>query len=560
MARKSKRISTSTAEIKISNKIYKVAVYIRLSVDENRSGKESESLENQQAIIIDYMKNKADMQLYKVYRDNGETGSNFERNGFQDMMYDIYNGKVNCVIVKDLSRFGREYIEMGDYLEKIFPLIGVRFIAINDHYDNNVSAFDISVPIKNIVNTLYARDISKKQITSRRTKQMNGEFIGAYAPYGYLKSPEDKHKLIIDEEAAPIVKMIFEWKAEGIGDAAICRKLYDMNITPPGKYRYDKGIILDKRYANCHYWSTYTIKSILQREVYIGNLVQGRRKSHFYEGMPEERVSKEDWTVVENTHEPIITQELFDRVQDIISKTKKEYLSNIGKYDKISNNNNIFKHKVVCGICGNFMRRTKLIQNKKKVKYSYICNHHTKFPDLCNAKSITETALKDIVMTSIKVQISCLSDMEKMFLQVVNSKKVKKRQVEITKAISEALANISYIRMSRIRISTDLSKGVINDEDYTDLKAEFDEQLRLETEKLDKVNKEREKFDKIISAPKWANEFKKYKNKKMLTKEMVDVFVEKIIVYPSREIKIIWTYEGMQNELLSLLKGGINSD
>ncbi|MCI8403364.1 MAG: recombinase family protein [Clostridia bacterium] len=560
MARKSKRLLTKTEEIKTNNNIYNVAVYIRLSVEENRNGKESESLENQQAIIIDYMKNKADMQLYKVYCDNGETGSNFKRDAFQDMMYDIYNGRVNCVIVKDLSRFGREYIEMGDYLEKIFPLIGVRFIAINDHYDNQVSAFDISVPIKNIINTLYAKDISKKQIASRHIKRINGEFIGSYAPYGYLKSPEDRHKLIIDEEAASIVKMIFDWKASGLGDTAICRKLYDMNIVPPGKYRYDKGIILDKRYANCHYWNTYTIKSMLQREVYIGNMVQGKRKSHFYEGLPEERLNKEQWTVVENTHEPIISKELFDEVQNIIGKTKETYLGNLGKYDKMSNDNNLFKHKVICGVCNGFMRRIKLIQKQKQVSYSYICSHHVRFPQLCNAKTIPETTLKDIVMTAIKAQTTCFSDMEKMFLKVVNSKKIKEKQVELTRAISESLSNISYIRMSRIRITTDLSKGVIGDEDYNDLKTEFEAQLRSETEKLDKINKEREMFDKLISVPKWIDGFKKYKNKKILTKEMVDAFVEKIIVYPDKDIQIVWTYECKQNELLSLLKGGDSRD
>lgn len=213
MARKSKRIISAEKTAPLTENVYNVGIYVRLSAEEKYYKNGTDSLLNQEEIALEYIKNKPDMRLYKVYSDNGKTGSNFERQGFQDMMYDVYNGKVNCIIVK--SRFGREYIEMGDYLEKIFPLIGVRFIAINDHYDNNVTSFDVSVPIKNIINTLYAKDISKKVAAALRIKQQNGEFIGSYAAYGYMKSKEDKHKIVIDEETAPVVKMIFEWKAQG---------------------------------------------------------------------------------------------------------------------------------------------------------------------------------------------------------------------------------------------------------------------------------------------------------------------------------------------------------
>ena len=351
MARKSKKISMEVTE-PVCKDIYNVAVYIRLSIEEKRDRKDSDSLEHQKSIIYDYIQEHSDMKIYAVYCDNGETGTNFDRPEFQRMMYDIYNGNVNCIIVKDLSRFGREYIEAGEYLERIFPLIGVRFIAINDHYDNKVQTNDIVLPIKNIINTLYAKDMSKKSAAALRIKQANGEFIGSYAAYGYLKSPDNKHKLIIDEETAPIVRMIFEWKAEGLSYASICRKLYDMKIKPPCKYRFDKGIVKDKRYENIAIWSETTLKSILKNEVYIGNLTQGRRKSHFYEGKKEERVDRDDWIVVKNTHEPIVSKELFDKVQKLMNEKTKAYYDKLGKYNKISNNENIFKSKIVCGDCG----------------------------------------------------------------------------------------------------------------------------------------------------------------------------------------------------------------
>lgn len=558
MARKSKRLIAAEQAVPLSGNIYNVAIYVRLSIEDKYYKNGTDSLVTQEEMALEYMKNKADMKLYKVYSDNGETGSNFERQGFQDMMYDVYNGKVNCIIVKDLSRFGREYIEMGDYLEKIFPLIGVRFIAINDHYDNNVTSFDISVPIKNIINTLYAKDLSKKSAAALRIKQQNGEFIGTYASYGYMKSKEDKHKIVIDEETAPVVKMIFEWKAQGFSYASIGRKLYDMGVMPPCRYRYDKGILKGKRYSEIVFWSQRTLKTILENEVYIGNMVQGRRKSRFFEGMNEVKVDKQDWSVVKNTHEPIISQELFDKVQKQLAMTRERYFENLGKYDKVSNKENIFKKKLVCGNCGTPLTRYKNVgkENKKKVSYSYICPRHALYPNQCNFLSISEKDLKEIVMSSIKMQMSYLSDMEIMFLNIAGSKEVKKKQADLTRAISDSLANISYIRTSRIRIASDLAKGLICDEEFNTIKNEFDKQLRAETEKLDGIRKKRDKFDKIISAPKWISELKKYHDSKILTKDMVEAFIEKIIIYPDKRIEIMWTYSDNQSELMSLIRGG----
>lgn len=558
MARKSKRMIAAEQAVPLSGNIYNVAIYVRLSIEDKYYKNGTDSLATQEEMALEYMKDKADMKLYKVYSDNGETGSNFERQGFQDMMYDVYNGKVNCIIVKDLSRFGREYIEMGDYLEKIFPLIGVRFIAINDHYDNNVTSFDISVPIKNIINTLYAKDLSKKSAAALRIKQQNGEFIGTYASYGYMKSKEDKHKIVIDEETAPVVKMIFEWKAQGLGYASIGRKLYDMGIMPPCRYRYDKGILKDKRYSDIVFWSQRTLKTILENEVYIGNMVQGRRKSRFFDGMNEIRVDKQNWSVVKNTHEPIISQELFDKVQKQLAQTRERYFENLGKYDKVSNKENIFKTKVACGDCGTPLTRYKNAgkENKKKIFYSYICPRHALYLNQCNFLSISEKDLKEIVMSSIKMQMSYLSDMEIMFLNIAGSKEVKKKQADLTRAISDSLANISYIRTSRIRIASDLAKGLICDEEFNTIKNEFDKQLRAETEKLDGIRKKRDKFDKIISAPKWISELKKYHDSKILTKDMVEAFIEKIIIYPDKRIEIMWTYSDNQSELMSLIRGG----
>lgn len=558
MARKSKRLAVQEEKPLENKNLYNVAVYLRLSVEEKRDNDDSESLENQRDIILDYLQDKTDMKLFSVYCDNGETGTNFEREAFQRMMYDVYNGKVNCIIVKDLSRFGREYIEAGDYLDRIFPLLGIRFIAINDNVDNHVTPFDISVPIKNIINTLYARDISKKVSAALRIKQANGEFIGTYAAYGYLRNPDDKHKIIVDEKTAPIVRQIFEWKAEGMGYASISRKLFDMKIMPPGRYRYDEGIVKDKRYANCEFWSAATLKSMLTNQVYIGNLTQGRRKSCLYDGVPEKKVEKKNWVVVEGTHEPIVEKELFDKVQMLLDEAHDKYFRNLGKYDRMSNNHNMFKKKVVCGDCGTKLTRYKNVKpNGKTVYYTFICPHRARFLNQCNFLSIPEPTLKDIVMQSIRLQIVQLCDLGSAVDKASKSESVRQKRMELTMSMSDILANIAYIKTARIRLTKDYASGLLDDDEYKMAKAEFDSQLAEETNKLETVGKLRDKFDSIISAGKWIDEFKRYKGAKKLTQEMVDAFIKQIKVYPDKRIEIEWTYQEKQTEILSQIDGGV---
>ena len=558
MARKSKRLAVQEEKPLENKNLYNVAVYLRLSVEEKRDNDDSESLENQRDIILDYLQDKTDMKVFSVYCDNGETGTNFEREAFQRMMYDVYNGKVNCIIVKDLSRFGREYIEAGDYLDRIFPLLGIRFIAINDNVDNHVTPFDISVPIKNIINTLYARDISKKVSAALRIKQANGEFIGTYAAYGYLRNPDDKHKIIVDEKTAPIVRQIFEWKAEGMGYASISRKLFDMKIMPPGRYKYDEGIVKDKRYANCEFWSAATLKSMLTNQVYIGNLTQGRRKSCLYDGVPEKKVEKKNWVVVEGTHEPIVEKELFDKVQMLLDEAHDKYFRNLGKYDRMSNNHNMFKKKVICGDCGTKLTRYKNVKpNEKKVYYTVICPHRARFLKQCNFLSIPEPTLKDIVMQSIRLQIVQLCDLGSAVDKVSKSESVRQKRMELTMSMSDILANIAYIKTARIRLTKDYASGLLDDDEYKMAKAEFDSQLAEETNKLETVGKLRDKFDSIISAGKWIDEFKRYKGAKKLTQEMVDTFIKQIKVYPDKRIEIEWTYQEKQTEILSQIDGGV---
>lgn len=293
-------------------KIYKTAAYVRLSVED--SGKPgTDTIEGQKALLTSFIESKTDMELVSLFCDNGRTGTDFDRPQFEKMMEEVRKGRINCIVVKDLSRFGRNYKETGNYLERIFPFLGVRFIAVNDNFDTLTAERTQDgyiVPLKNLINEVYSKDISKKIDAALSVKQRNGEFIGAWAPYGYRKDPDDKHHLVINEETAPTVRQIFKWRSEGVSVVQISRRLNDAGILSPSAYLYATGEVKTEKYKEVP-WHTQILKSILAHPVYIGHMVQGRKKQSFYEGKRQTYVDEANWIIVRNTHEPIIDGETF---------------------------------------------------------------------------------------------------------------------------------------------------------------------------------------------------------------------------------------------------------
>lgn len=546
MARKSKRLNNTMQKPSVPMPVYSVAIYLRISNEENE--KNVGTIEFQKQIALEYIKNKNDMVLYEIYIDDGKTGTNFDREGFQEMMYAIYNGKVNCIIVKDLSRFGREYIEMGDYVEKIFSLLGVRFIAINDSVDNMVHPNDVSVPIKNVINALYAKDISRKISSTFRMKQLNGEYIGGFGPYGYICS-EDKSKLVIDPEAAEVVRKIFKWKLDGLGTTIICRMLVNEGISPPGKYKYEKGIFKSEKYANMKYWSPSAVSKILSNEMYIGNMVQGKTKRSLYNNLPFKNVDKENWIIVENTHEPIISKEDFYAVQDML-----ENAAHKPRVRQTHKKENMFKRKVFCGDCGHSMAR--MVANGKNTSNYFACRHHLLYPDYCSAMPIREDVLKSIVHQSIKVQISTLTHIEKSIKAAVCSPEVKKIMYSLTKEISDTLSNIAYIKENRINIAKDFAKQILTEEEYGILRSRFDAELLTAAEKLETLEKKRCKFNRLFTADKWIDELKQHSSAKKLNASMIDTFVKKVKVYSDKRVEIEWKHKDVIEEYLELACGG----
>lgn len=301
--------ATSTA------RVYKAAGYVRLSVEDG--GKPgADTLEGQKALIGGYIAEQADMQLVGLFCDNGRSGTDFARPQFEKLMDLVRKGQIDCIVVKDLSRFGRNYKENGNYLERIFPFLGVRFIAINDNFDTLTAERTQDgyiVPLKNLINEVYSKDISRKSGSALETKQLKGEFIGAWAPYGYSKDPENKNHLIVNPDTAPIVRQIFAWRKERISVVQIGRRLNDAGIPSPSAYLYLTGAVKTEKYKDV-LWHTQIIKSLLAHPVYLGHMVQGRKKQSFYEGKAQIYVPESEWKIVRHTHEAIIDQETFDTV------------------------------------------------------------------------------------------------------------------------------------------------------------------------------------------------------------------------------------------------------
>lgn len=305
---------------------YRAGLYLRLS-KEDGDKEESNSIESQRNILLRYLDDSNEIEYVKEYVDDGYTGTNFNRPGFRSMLSDLQKGIINCILVKDLSRFGRNYLDAGKYVQQIFPNMGIRFIAVNDNVDTKnefENGFDLMLPIKNLFNESYSQDISRKVQSSFKAMQRAGLFTGAYCSYGYRKSPGDKHKLVIDPYAASIVKKIFNWYLEGIGQRTIAAKLNEEKILCPAEYKRQNGENYrnHKRLATTTYWTYSTVHHILQNGMYKGCMVQNKSVRRM-RGKAKAR-AKEEWIIVEGTHEAIIAPDIFDRVQDLLKQRTRQ--------------------------------------------------------------------------------------------------------------------------------------------------------------------------------------------------------------------------------------------
>lgn len=386
---------------------YCAALYLRLSrddaVDENGGKRESDSIRNQREFLTDFVEQQKDIRIFDFYTDDGYSGINFERPGFIRMTRDIRSGKVNCVIVKDLSRFGRDYIETGRWIQRIYPSLQVRFIAVTDHYDSNtadVMEKALLIPVKNFLNDSYCRDISVKIRSHQQIKREKGEYLGAYAPYGYQKAAGDRNRLVPDEYASAVVRNIFFWKLEGFSLPAIADRLNTGKIPPPGEYKrfLDENYHSGFRQSSDPKWSAAQVKRILTNEIYTGTMVQGKQERISYKIEKRRDKPEREWIKVKDTHEAIVSPALFFTVRRLMRYD--------GRASRDTGKAHFFCGILFCGDCRTPMVR-RINHCKEGDRVFYICQKKNTQAG-CTRHSIPEEVLKKIVFHEIRFFINFL--------------------------------------------------------------------------------------------------------------------------------------------------------
>lgn len=533
---------------------YLAVGYARLSIFETRDRADSEALQNQKELLWQYIANAPDLQLVGIFEDNGQTGTNFDRAGFETMMETVRSGKANCIVVKDLSRFGRDYVEAGNYLEHIFPFMGVRFISISDGYDNAdaTTADCLTVALKNMVNQMYSKDISRKSGSVLREKIRRGEFIGAFASYGYRKDPADGHRIVVDPEAAGVVREIFRRKLEGQGDTAITRWLNAAGVPSPGCYRYQKGIILDKRFARYKPWLVQSVKDILRNEVYLGRMVQGRRRSEFYAGRPDKRLPRDEWTVVENTHEPIISREDFDAVQAICVERNAAYRARLGKYDHLGKRENILKGLVYCSDCGRTMVRYKQVSHGKNVSYYYLCPSYAAMLEQsgCSYKFLPEDFLLDSLEQVIQKEIEQAVDMTALAKRL--SARVSGKTDQGAMMLKKLNAQLERVEETRRNAMRDYLGGQMEQTDYELLKeCCLGEAEELKKQIFDLREQQRYQAETLTEKNPWLAAFGGLGRPFHLTKELAASLIERVTIYGNNRVEILLRFRDEREQLLA---------
>ena len=540
------------------NKSYRAAVYLRLSKeDEDLSIKtdklESNSIANQKALILHELQSMPDVTLFDIYIDDGFTGLNFERPQFRRMCSDIYDGKVNMVIVKDLSRLGRDYIESGRYVKKIFPSLNVRFVSILDHFDSltaSQSDINLLIPVKNFVNDNYSRDISGKVRSHQEVMRENGLYVGAYVAYGYKKMETDKNRIVPDEYSADIVRRIFSWKLKGMSAAAIADKLNRLGVIAPSEYKRLMGINYKSGFQKKSraQWSAASVIRILKNRIYIGVLEQGKRVKINYKLDKTVSRPKEEWAVIENNHEAIVSKTDFENVARLMRLDTRI----APKQEKLY----LFSGLLFCGACGRIMVRRTVKRSKDQGIY-YICSTYNKGQG-CSRHSIEERMIEEIVLDAVKRHIAQVEEMDQMFAMLssmeVNYGDVLANDKEIQAKYNE----LEKCRRMQLALRKDLLAGIISEEEQIQFGKIYAEREDAIKKSIAALREEMELiFDKGLMVNQWIKNLADSQNISNLNRDIVLNLIEKIIVYEDSRLEIIFKYEDKYKAVCQIVQNFI---
>ncbi len=537
----SERITTNTQKgQKDINKPHQLstALYIRLSREDGDKG-ESVSIANQRLLLEDFVNSRDDLCLFSTYIDDGYTGTNFQRPNFMRMISDIEDKKIQCVVVKDLSRLGRNMPKVSEYINDYFPSRKVLFISINDginknYYDTDTSE-DMMIDIKNMFNGFYPKDISKKVRSTFRAKQGKGQFIGAFASFGYVKSADDHNHLEIDEYAAGIVRRIFGMYLGGMGQNTIAKVLNSEGIPCPSEYKKQSGLNYrnSNRLDSTSYWTYSTIRNILKNEMYIGNMVQNK---NFRQICKQNAVllPKDKWIVVEGTHEPIIDMDTWDKVQDLLGRNTRQ--------TKLEQNVHMFAGFLKCGDCGRAM--VKII---RKGVIVFNCGSYNRYGrGHCSIHRITEEELEGIVLQDLNLIIKSVKDMGRLIEEERRQKK--SDALNALGDISRYRVDVERLEKKKDRAYEDYSDEVISREEYLRHKGKYEQQISVIRSKIEVINRAVE--SQSFSVNPWIDRLLQNEQLEHLDRETVVEMISMIYIYENNQIKIVYNFS---DELEALL-------
>ena len=561
MARKSRKAQAQpVAEVKKETAALPTAIYARLSVENSGKDDDGNSLQNQIAVCEDYLDGCPHLRLTEVYSDNGRTGTVFDRPAWNRLMDDVRTGKIQCIVVRDLSRFGRDYVETGSYLEKIFPALGTRFISVKENFDNFTcgnAMESLSVSLQNLVNAMYSRDISKKVSTALRAQMETGRFRNRNLPYGYLWNG-DKTAYVVDEEAAAVVRQIFEWKLREVSVYTIVERLKTGGIESPERHKRRAGSRNGDNIQG-EGWCPSTIRGILQNRAYIGEMVCGKSETALYKGLKKHVTETDKWIVVPDAHPPIVSVSDFEAVERQMQKdsahreTAMEWSADIraGMID-------LFAGKIFCADCGKRMYyKRQRIQCKGVVfRGVYDCSTHMRRGHgTCFKHAMRQDALNEKVFNAIRDQLQVALDYEKLLLAMRGGSGEASVREKHKAAVASVKLRLNALKKKRAGLYESYVEGILNEEEYAFAKQTYEEQYEALNRLLDEAVERRERFLASISPDnKWLTMMRGAAGMTGLTQELVDAIIEKVLVYGGSRIEVVFNYNDVFYAMLECVE------
>ena len=479
-SRKNRNVESNIQTVVKKENLLDTAAYIRLSV-ENGGNETDETLVVQQMLVERFIEEHPDLRLEEVYIDNGFTGTNFERPGFMRLMEDVRSGKVQCIVVKDLSRFGRDYLETGYYLETILPKLNVRFIAITDDYDSSrkEDRENISVPIKNMVNAMYAKDMSKKILAAKEAQKRNGNITLSKVAFGYVRS-EDKTRQVVDETVASVVRMIFQWTLLGVNKREIADRLNLLGVATPGQKEKRKIARVPLEETK---WNGGTVRKILENPTYTGDIVTGKLKQSLYKGVKQYHTEPEEWDVQKDMHTPLVARDDYEELQEsreeihkVTKKRQSRYTKDREKYQ------DSFLGMVRCGECGNvmyFRRYTHNYTTNEKMGSDYYCGNKQ-----CSRNLIEENLLKILVMDQIQILIKSMCDRKLLLQKMKSATKENNIFYKAAAKVRTLERKITQTEERNTRLYEDYVAGIVDKDDFDMMKERYIGELQNLREEL----------------------------------------------------------------------------